>query len=139
MHKTLSAEQVLIQKGFFATTVVGTSMLPMLKERRDTVVVKPLNAPPKKYDVVLFRRDGQLVLHRVVGRKDDHFLIRGDNCIGCDRATQAQILGKMTSFTRKGKQRNANSLLWRHYGRFWVLSFPVRRLWGRVKRRFHER
>ena len=137
MDKILSAEEALAQKGMYATTVVGVSMLPLLTERRDTVTVTPLEAPPKKYDVVLFRREGQLVLHRIVGQREGCFLIRGDNCVGCDQVEPQQILGVMTAFTRGSKQHSAKALPYRLYSRLWVASFPIRRLWARIKRRLH--
>ena len=45
----------------------GTSMLPMLKDGRDQVVLSPLPDKLKKYDLPLYRREnGQYVLHRIV-------------------------------------------------------------------------
>lgn len=66
MINTLSAEAVLCEKGFLSETIVGTSMLPLLKEHRDTVIIEKITEPLRKYDVVLFRRSKQLVLHCIV-------------------------------------------------------------------------
>lgn len=40
MINTLSAEAVLCEKGFLSETIVGTSMLPLLKEYRDGIAVE---------------------------------------------------------------------------------------------------
>lgn len=59
----------------------GVSMLPLIRQDLDTVVIK--TAPPKlkKYDLALYRRkNGQFVLHRVVGvNKDGSYVMCGDN------------------------------------------------------------
>ena len=49
-------------------TPSGTSMLPMLDGKNDTVTFAPKPDKLKKYDVAFYRRkkSGQLVLHRVV-------------------------------------------------------------------------
>ena len=45
----------------------GVSMLPLLRQGRDAVVLSPLPERLRKYDVVLYRRrNGQYVLHRIV-------------------------------------------------------------------------
>ena len=46
----------------------GVSMLPMLRQGRDTVTLSPVTGRLRKYDLPLYRReDGRYVLHRVVG------------------------------------------------------------------------
>ena len=49
----------------------GTSMLPLLRQGLDSVVLaKPKNAP-EKLDIVFYRRsNGQFVLHRAVNVKN---------------------------------------------------------------------
>ena len=45
----------------------GVSMLPFIREGKDSVVISPVTEGLKKYDVVLYKRDsGQYVLHRIV-------------------------------------------------------------------------
>ena len=45
----------------------GTSMLPFLKEGRDSITLKAPPARLKKYDIPLYqRKNGQYILHRVV-------------------------------------------------------------------------
>ena len=57
----------------------GSSMLPLLKEGRDTVTLAKPAGKLKKYDIPLYRREnGQFVLHRVV-RVGDTYTCIGDN------------------------------------------------------------
>ncbi len=115
MNDTLSAEAVLNEKGYLAESVVGFSMYPLLKNRRDSVIVERITAPLKKYDVVLFRRDKKLVLHRIVKITKDGFIIRGDNCINNEAVNENQIIGIMTRFVRKGKQHHVSEKSYRLY------------------------
>lgn len=58
----------------------GTSMLPMLRQGIDSVVLKKAPEKLKKYDLPLYMREnGQFVLHRVIGVKKDSYVMRGDN------------------------------------------------------------
>ena len=137
MLDPLSVEETLTQKGFYAATVSGVSMLPLLRQNKDTVIIEPMTAPAKKYDVVLFRRDGQLVLHRIIAIKNGICLIRGDNTPGIDRVEETQLLGKMTQFTRGGKQYSTDQLTYKLYSRLLTALFPLRQLFLRIKRRLH--
>lgn len=122
MINTLSAESVLCEKGFLSETIVGTSMLPLLKEHRDTVIIEKITAPLRKHDVVLFRRGQQLVLHRIVNIKNGYFLIRGDNCLQGERVYEGQIIGKMIYFYRKEKRYDVNNKIYQLYSIIWVKS-----------------
>ena len=128
MIEGLRAEELLAQKGIYASTIVGVSMHPLLKARTDTVVIEKLSAPPRKYDVVLFRRGTQLVLHRIVDIRNGQCRIQGDNCIDFDLVPKNRILGIMTSFTHKGKQFSTKSKFYRIYSTLWVWLFPLRRI-----------
>ena len=58
----------------------GTSMLPMLRQNIDSVILRKADRRLKKYDLPLYRREnGQFVLHRVVGVKKDSYTMCGDN------------------------------------------------------------
>ncbi len=117
----------------------GTSMLPFLKEGRDTVTLAFPPAKLKKYDIPLYqRKSGQYVLHRVVCVKDTYTCI-GDNQFMLEKGIeQEQIIAVCTSFVRKGKKIYANAPLWRLYAAFWHYNrFPRRVLaaiWCKVKR-----
>ena len=57
----------------------GISMLPMLRQGRDCVILSPVPEKLKKYDLPLYRRDdGKYVLHRVV-KVDETYTCIGDN------------------------------------------------------------
>lgn len=110
----------------------GTSMLPMLRERIDSVVLAPLPEKLKKYDLPLYRRkNGQYVLHRVV-RAGETYTCIGDNQFVYEHGLEhGQMIAVVTAFYRRDKRHNVNSLSHRLYCRFWHWSRPVRHFWRR--------
>lgn len=114
----------------------GTSMLPLLKEGRDTVT---LTAPPaklKKYDIPLYqRKNGKYVLHRVVKVGETYTCI-GDNQFTLERGIEhGQIIAVCSSFVRKGKKIKASDFSYRLYAIFWNHSRFIRRFLAAVCRR----
>ena len=76
----------------------GTSMLPLIRQGVDTVVISPARGNLKKYDIPLYKRtDGHFVLHRVVGTRDGKYIMCGDNQhIKEYGITNDQIIGVLT-------------------------------------------
>ena len=55
-------------------------MWPFIREGRDLLLIIPAERPLKKYDIPLYRRDnGQYILHRIIGRDESGYIMRGDN------------------------------------------------------------
>ena len=73
-----------------------------------------LGSVARRGDIVANRRGDHIVAHRVV-RVERHnegpaFLMRGDAAMSCDPpVTQEQILGKVVSVERRGRQRKVSS------------------------------
>lgn len=112
-----SFEDVLNQYGELTYTNKGTSMLPMLRPERDVfTIVRKGNDRCKENDVVLFKRNGKYILHRVVKVFDDHYTILGDNCISYEENVRDDdILGVLISFQREGKKVELNDPAYRLY------------------------
>ncbi len=121
-------EQYLESYGRLTYRFQGVSMMPMLRQGKDTfTVVKKTQARCKKYDVVLYRRNDQYVLHRVVKVLPQGYVILGDNCLYKERDIREEaILGVMESFNRGKKTVPASH--WSHqlYARVWYFLYPVR-------------
>ena len=71
----LRIEDVLREKGLYVSTTAGVSMYPMLRDRRDTIMIRPAEGRLKKYDVPLYRRGKAYVLHRIVKVLPDSYVI----------------------------------------------------------------
>lgn len=126
MTDKINIEEVIEKEGVYISTTSGVSMYPMLRDRRDTIVVTPTSERLKKYDVALYRRGNSYVLHRVIKVLPDSYIIRGDNCLSKEYGiTDADVLGKLTSFYRKEKEVNMNGIPYKLYSRFIRLVHPV--------------
>ncbi len=137
-----SIEQQLERDGVLLQYSVGVSMRPMLTERTEQIVIKKLDRQPKTNDVLLFKRaSGQYVLHRMVGKKGDIFIIRGDNCFSSERVPADCVLGRLTGFYRQnrfvGKDRYVDCDRSKAYRAYVVIIravYPVRYLLNKAKR-----
>lgn len=73
-------EEMLSSEGVYIATTVGFSMFPLLRNRKDNAVILPKPTQFKKYDVPLYKRGEQYILHRIIDIKENKYIIRGDNC-----------------------------------------------------------
>ena len=125
-----------------ALTTSGTSMCPMLRDRKDVVYLKKLSAPPKKYDVVLFQRNsGAYVLHRVVGvEPDGNCVFCGDNQTVLERISDSnQLVAIVQSFQRgRLKIDCRRSIGYWLYSRIWTKTRFLRRITRGVRRRIRD-
>ena len=79
----------------------GKSMMPLLREGIDSVIlVAPTDI--KKNDIVLYvRNSGQFVMHRVVKLKGDNYIMCGDNQALLEKGiTKENILAKVKGIYR---------------------------------------
>lgn len=96
-------EDVLLSQGQYIGPTAGVSMLPMLKNRRDTIVVTKKTGRLNPLDVALYKRGEQYILHRVLKVTDTGYIIRGDNCYADEIVPEEDVIGVLTEFFRKDK------------------------------------
>lgn len=122
-------EQTLQTEGVLFYRIEGVSMQPMLRQKRDAVVLCPPQGRLRKLDVALYRRSsGKYVMHRVVRVLPEGYVIRGDNCFFDETdITDREIIGVLTAFVRRGREHQATDRLYRLYAHLWVASYPLRR------------
>lgn len=134
MNNKRQIEEVLKEEGLFVSTTVGVSMFPMLRNRRDTIIVMPYKGRLKKYDVPLYKRGSDYILHRIIEVRPDSYVICGDNCIQKEYGiTDEQILGVLTGFYRGSKKINMDGVGYKLYVRVWHILYPVRKIYGRIR------
>ena len=113
----------------------GSSMRPTLNGVDDKVTFSPKPEHLKKYDVAFYRRrDGHLVLHRMIGfTRDGDYIFCGDNQYAYEYGiTDGDILALMTAYTHNGRQRSVRSLRYRAYSRYIVLKKKIRKLLSKI-------
>lgn len=132
MNKTF--EELLARDGCFVYKTRGVSMEPMLRQNRDLVIIQAPVSRLQKYDVALYNRGGDHVLHRVIKVEADHYLIRGDNTYALEHVPDSAVIGVLKSFRRKGKQHQVTERGYRLYVRFWQGIYPLRYAYMRFRR-----
>ena len=137
-------EEILARDGRLFYTNVGDSMMPLIKQGRDLLVIEEITEKLKKYDIPLYKRDnGQYVLHRILKVRGQDYVICGDNRWSKETGiTDRHIIGVLTAIIRNGKDISLDSWQYRLYAHLWCDFFPIRVLilkaiyaWNRVRRR----
>lgn len=112
----------------------GVSMLPMLRQGKDSVELAPLPKRLKKYDLPVYMYpSGKYVMHRIVDVKDTHYICLGDNTYSYERIYPEQIIGVVSAFKRGEKRISVDSLPYQLYCRIWCAIYPARKLLVRAK------
>lgn len=106
----------------------GVSMLPMLRQGKDTVTLSPVTGRLKKHDIPLYRRDdGQYVLHRIIAAGKTYTCIGDHQYIYEPGVRQDQIIGVVTSFTRGKREYSVTNPWYRLYVRLWCGTVTIRK------------
>jgi hypothetical protein len=126
--------------GSAVINIRGVSMLPLLKEGVTSVRIVPPTFPLKKYDIPFYKReDGQFVLHRVIGKRKDGYVCRGDHqAVKEFGVTEEMIIGVADTRIVHGKEKPLRTLAPRTVGGFLACTgacrFWARLFLGKVKR-----
>lgn len=141
MEQGLSLEGYLDQHHHLVYDFVGVSMLPLLRQGRDLVVIEKKAADRFQVgDVVLYRRSPhRYVLHRVIEVREKDYVILGDNCISLELGiTDEDILGVMTGYVRSGKQHSVTERGYRLYTFWMVHCWRIRVFYRMTVRRIKD-
>ena len=139
--RTVTAEQIetflpslLKAGGTFPLVVTGSSMLPFLKNGRDTVWLRA-EKKPKRGQILFFQReDGSFVLHRIRRiLSDGTIIVNGDAQNWCENVTPKQSIAVVTAFSRPGKKAvPADSFFIKVRDLLWYPTRPLRPLMFRT-------
>ena len=121
-------EEIINRDGKLIYTNKGNSMMPLIKEGRDLIVIEKPQGRLKKYDVPLYKRDsGQYVLHRIIKVRQDDYVTCGDNRYNKEYGiTDRHIIGVLTAVVRNGKKISVTDLHYKIYVHLWCDLFPIR-------------
>jgi len=121
--------EVLASGGEFRLYPHGTSMLPLLRQGIDSVALKQLDRPPRRFDILFYQRtDGSYILHRVKEVTPKGLTMWGDNHTMLEfGVTDDRIIGYAARVFRDEKELNCRSFPYRFY--LWLWQFEaIRRL-----------
>ena len=141
MAKVNTFEELLKKQRYIVYTNVGFSMMPLLRQRRDVIEIRQKGSGRcKKYDVVLYKRRNQYILHRILKVLPEGYIIAGDhNTFVETDIKEEQILGVMNRVIRDGKEIHMDDLGYRLYVHLWCDCYPVRMFIIHAKRCCRER
>ena len=106
----------------------GVSMMPLLRQGKDSVEISPLPERLRKYDLPVYRYpSGKIVMHRVVDVKDEHYICLGDNTYEYEKISHNQMIGLVSAIKRGDHRISVDNRWYRLYCRVWVGLFPLRR------------
>lgn len=99
-----SVEELVAEGRSVELTVKGFSMRPFLRNNRDVVVLSPLvGRELRKGMVVLFRHNGQHILHRIRRIEGGGLLIKGDgNYRIVEQASVEDVVAYVSAVKLKG-------------------------------------
>ncbi len=125
-------ENEIQSKGYILHTNDGDSMMPLLRQHKDIMVIKKITEPLKKYDAVLFKRpNGSYVLHRIVKVCGlGNYRIAGDNRTFSETVPEEWIIGILSEVIRDGRHISVESDEYKAY----VRKVPFRRFKLKLKR-----
>lgn len=110
-------------------TVTGMSMYPFLREGIDSVELSHADFAGITIGsiVLILRKSGQYVLHRVVRKKNDCFYITGD----AQRQIEGpllpeQLMAVVTAVWRRGRRILCTDAAWKAFSAMWIVMLPFR-------------
>ena len=134
-------EDEIKRTGRIIYTNVGDSMMPLIKQGRDVLVISVVNGRLKRYDIPLYKRDsGQYVLHRILKVRKNDYVICGDNRFNKEYGiTDRHIIGVLSGIIRDGREIPVTNIKCRIYAHLWCDLFPVRVLIIHIRQIFKRR
>lgn len=116
--------------GDFTFYPKGISMHPFVEQGRDKITLAPIQDQVRKYDVILYKRkNGAFVLHRVVGKRADGYIFRGDNQFVKEYGIKKeQMIGRMTEIIRSDEVIRVDDVKHRLWAMLWVHTALLRRI-----------
>ena len=112
--------EVLEHDSQVTLTASGKSMEPMIHDGRDNVILRRPDKKLSKGDVVFYKRSsGRLVLHRIVGKDENGYILCGDNQWSKEYGIkEEQIIAVLDSVEKNGRIFKADGIFFGIYRLF---------------------
>ena len=102
-------------------------MWPLMIHKTSKVMVVPIEAEPKVYDIPLYKREnGEYVIHRIVRIKNGRIYTRGDNRADVECINTESILGTVKVIRNKNNVITVNDKRYKLYIVILKLTYPLR-------------
>lgn len=133
-------ESIITEKIEAGATVTiqpkGTSMLPLLRQGIDEVILKRPPEKLKKFDIPFYKRaSGQFVLHRIVKVRKNDYVLCGDNQTEYEyNITDDMILAVVDTIIKDGKKIPVTDKDYLNYCKKQLKKIKIKRLTGKIKK-----
>lgn len=116
--------EVLASGGEFRLYPHGTSMLPLLRQGRDSVSLRRVDGPIRKNDILFYQRpDGSFVLHRVCAVTPEGLTLMGDNQTRPEYGVPPDwVIGRVTRIFRDDREVICDGSRYRRYLKLWQFA-----------------
>lgn len=132
--KKMTYRELIDQHKGFIYAPIGTSMLPLIREGKDTVKLVAIDRPLKKNDVVLYQRGNKFILHRIVSVKKDVFDIVGDHQYLIEKdVPRSSIIAIMEGVYREERYQSCSSFRMKCYVIKCTIVRSLRRFKAKMK------
>ena len=122
--------------GSVTIPVRGVSMLPILKEGRDSVILSPIEKDLRKRDVVLYQRaDGSYILHRIAQIGESYTCIGDAQFVFEKGIAYPQMIAVVTAIRRGDREIRVTAPIYRLCSALWCASRPLRHFAKRARRK----
>ena len=119
----------------------GNSMLPMIRDGKDEIVLEKPNKQSFKKGRLLLAQlsDKRFVLHRVKKIDHTHIILQGDgNLTITETCTTNNVISEATTVIRNGNAIRIDSFKWNMYRYLWPGSYLLRRIALGIYRRIYR-
>lgn len=143
-NNNITYRDIIDKQGYYIATPVGTSMLPLLRERIDTVKIVKLNRGLKRGDVILYERPNNVfLLHRIVRVKgkgeSSKYILCGDNQVDLEKYVYPhQIIGVMEGYYRGEEYISTSDRTYVRYVRRRLNFIWIRKIRRFISKIYHK-
>ncbi len=119
--------------------VKGNSMLPFIRGGEDLVLLRSLDTPLQRWDIVLARDlDQRLVIHRVIKIAPDCITLMGDgNLEFTEQCLLADIIARVVQIQKDDRLIDCTTTAMRRKAIWWHRLLPIRRYLLAIYRRIN--
>ncbi len=109
----------------------GWSMLPMIWDERDTLVLAPISREPLKVGMIVFAQtdSGRYIIHRIARIVGTRIELRGDGNPYQEEYVHPQtVFGELVEVQQKNRCLKQGDWRWRAYALLWPKNGNIRRI-----------
>ena len=127
--------EVISSGGDVTIIASGTSMEPFIRDKKDKVTLRKPAGKLKKGDVPFYKRkNGQFILHRIIGKDQNGYILRGDNqWVKEYSVTDEDIIAVLSCVEKNGRKHFVDGFYCRAYRFFMPAIRWIRRIANSIK------